>query len=196
MKINLFALTGFGNKAIEYLIKKNIDIKCLYTRKEKNKFPYYKEENISKVAQKYNIPLVYVDYKKSWDIKDSVDINLIVTFHRIFKKQHLKKAKFNINIHPSLLPSYKGPTPTNWMIHNKEKICGLTAHFVSSEIDSGDIISQFEYPLIATTDSKLRYFLAIKTKDIIDDITKKFPNYTIIKNNYKESYYKSYYKKD
>lgn len=195
MTINLFALTGFGNNALKTLLKyKNVKIKKIYTRKEKGLFPYYEEEHLDSLALKNNLNIKYIENNNLWTIDDHVDINLIVTFHRIFDLNHLASGRFNINIHPSLLPSYKGPTPTNWMIHNKEKECGLSAHFLTTEIDNGDIIYQEAYPILEYEDNNLREFLASKVSSMINYLINSFPNYNIITTPYKESYYPSYYK--
>ena len=53
--------------------------------------------------------------------------------------------KFNgiiLNIHPSLLPNYKGLNTHERVIQNKEKFSGCTVHFVSSKLDSGKIVLQ------------------------------------------------------
>ena len=53
--------------------------------------------------------------------------------------------KFNgkiINIHPSLLPKYKGLNTHKRALKNKEKYSGCTVHFVNSKLDSGKIILQ------------------------------------------------------
>ena len=47
-----------------------------------------------------------------------------------------------INIHPSLLPKYKGLNTHRRVLKNKEKYSGCTVHFVTSKLDSGKIISQ------------------------------------------------------
>ena len=47
-----------------------------------------------------------------------------------------------INIHPSLLPKYKGLNTHNRVIKNKEKFSGCTVHYVTPELDSGKIILQ------------------------------------------------------
>ena len=47
-----------------------------------------------------------------------------------------------INIHPSLLPKYKGLNTHERVLKNKEKYSGCTVHFVTSKLDSGKIISQ------------------------------------------------------
>lgn len=52
-----------------------------------------------------------------------------------------------INLHPSLLPQYRGRAPINWAILNGETRLGLTAHFVDEGTDSGDIIEQVAFDL-------------------------------------------------
>ncbi len=52
-----------------------------------------------------------------------------------------------INLHPSLLPEYRGRAPLNWAVINGESRLGLTAHFVSETVDAGDIVMQRAYNL-------------------------------------------------
>lgn len=57
-----------------------------------------------------------------------------------------------VNLHPSLLPRYRGRAPINWAILNGETTLGLTAHVVDEGMDSGDVIAQVEYGLGAEQD--------------------------------------------
>ena len=55
----------------------------------------------------------------------------------------IKKFKFKIiNIHPSLLPKYKGINTHKRVLQNKEAYSGCTVHYVNSKLDSGKIILQ------------------------------------------------------
>ena len=72
-------------------------------------------------------------------------INLICLagFMKILSKDFLNKFKKPIlNIHPSLLPKYKGLNTHLRVINNNEKYSGSTVHLVSSKLDSGRIILQ------------------------------------------------------
>ena len=61
----------------------------------------------------------------------------------ILSKNFIKKFKGKIlNIHPSLLPKYKGLNTHERAIYNNEKFSGCTVHFVSSKLDSGEIVLQ------------------------------------------------------
>lgn len=192
-KVNLFALTGFGNGALHALQKQNICINRLYTRKEKGLFPYFSVEPIDDIAKQLGISVIYIDNNTEWDVVETADINLVVSFHRILKKKHLSMARYNINVHPSLLPSYKGPTPTNWMIEKNEKICGISAHLMTHNIDEGTIIFQKEYPLMQNNDPDLRKFLASKIEFCVNRLIDCFEAWKVIKNDYPESYYPSFH---
>ena len=70
-----------------------------------------------------------------------------LTTERYFKEL-LSASKLGvINIHPSLLPYYRGPVPTAWAIINNEKEFGITIHQVDSGIDTGDILVQEKYDI-------------------------------------------------
>ena len=62
---------------------------------------------------------------------------------KILSKEFIKKfGKKIINIHPSLLPKYKGLNTHERVIKKKEKFSGCTVHYVSNKVDSGKIILQ------------------------------------------------------
>ena len=62
---------------------------------------------------------------------------------KILSKTFIKNFKGRIlNIHPSLLPKYKGLDTHKRVLVNKEKYTGCTVHFVSSKLDAGKIIVQ------------------------------------------------------
>ena len=62
---------------------------------------------------------------------------------KILSKNFIKNFKGKIlNIHPSLLPKYKGLNTHERAIQNKDKFSGCTVHFVNSRLDSGKIINQ------------------------------------------------------
>ena len=85
------------------------------------------------------------DEKKILNVLSNQNIKIICLagFMRILSKNFIKK--FNgkiINIHPSLLPNYKGLNTHQRVLDNKEKYSGCTVHFVNSKLDSGKIILQ------------------------------------------------------
>ena len=75
--------------------------------------------------------------------KKKIDLICLAGFMKILSKSFIKRFGGKIlNIHPSLLPKYKGLNTHERVIRNKEKYSGCTIHFVSSKLDSGKIIMQ------------------------------------------------------
>ena len=102
-------------------------------------------------ANIYKIKKRVFDFKNSLSEKRIIDelkqnnINLICLagFMKILSKSFIKNFKGKIlNIHPSLLPKYKGLNTHERAIRNKDKYSGCTVHFVNSRLDSGKIINQ------------------------------------------------------
>ena len=75
--------------------------------------------------------------------KNNIEMICLAGFMKILSKNFIKKFKGKIlNIHPSLLPKYKGLNTHEKALINKEKYSGCTVHFVNSRLDSGKIILQ------------------------------------------------------
>lgn len=53
-------------------------------------------------------------------------------------------ARGTINLHPSLLPRYRGPAPHHWVLRNQDRVAGLSTHFVDEGIDTGPLVAQRE----------------------------------------------------
>ena len=86
-----------------------------------------------------------MDEKKLLKILKNKRTNLICLagFMKILSKNFINSFKGKIlNIHPSLLPKYKGLHTHKRVLVNKEKYTGCTVHFVSSKLDAGKIIVQ------------------------------------------------------
>jgi methionyl-tRNA formyltransferase len=74
------------------------------------------------------------------------DLCLSIYFRNIFPKKYISVPSLGfVNIHPSLLPKYRGSMPTLWALLNEEKTMGITMHYINQGIDTGDIISQKIY---------------------------------------------------
>ena len=75
--------------------------------------------------------------------KYKIEIICLAGFMKILSKNFIKKFDGKIlNIHPSLLPKYKGLNTHKRALNNNEKYSGCTVHFVNSKLDSGKIILQ------------------------------------------------------
>jgi len=77
--------------------------------------------------------------------KENIKFICLAGFMKILSKNFIKKFSGKIvNIHPSLLPKYKGLNANIKAIQNKDKVAGCTVHFVTAKLDSGKIILQKE----------------------------------------------------
>ena len=108
-----------------------------------------------KFSETYNIDSCSIDYS-SFENKDKFEQNLLnelknknieliclAGFMRILSSEFINSFTGPIlNIHPSLLPKYKGLNTHQRALDNNDKITGCTVHFVSEELDSGEIILQ------------------------------------------------------
>ena len=75
--------------------------------------------------------------------KNNINLICLAGFMKILSESFIKNFKGKIlNIHPSLLPKYKGLNTHEKAIKNKDKYSGCTVHFVNSRLDSGKIINQ------------------------------------------------------
>tara|TARA_B100000787_G_scaffold170221_1_gene164931 strand:- start:4214 stop:5140 length:927 start_codon:yes stop_codon:yes gene_type:complete len=76
------------------------------------------------------------------------DIIISAYYRKIFPQELIEIPCFGIlNIHPSMLPYYRGPVPTAWAILNNESEFGITIHKVDTGIDTGDILLQSRHDI-------------------------------------------------
>lgn len=103
-------------------------------------YPYEKDNKYIIIRTKNINSSVIVDTIK----KLKPDIILSLFTGLIFKEEILNlPAKGCINVHPSLLPQYRGVSPIFWaLLNNDEEKIGVTVHYMTNEIDAGKVIFQ------------------------------------------------------
>ena len=109
-----------------------------------------------KRAAKFGIPHCYVNAKdedrmielfKAWN----VDLIVLAGYMRIIKNPAAFPAPI-INVHPSLLPKYKGLYAVEQAMESGDKETGCTVHYVNEELDGGEIILQGKVPILPDDD--------------------------------------------
>jgi len=105
-----------------------------------------------KYSVKYNIKKKIIDFKNKkladkeiykFLLLKNIKLICLAGFMKILSKNFIKKFKGKIiNIHPSLLPKYKGLNTHKKAIKNNDKFSGCSVHFVTAKLDSGKIIMQ------------------------------------------------------
>jgi len=103
-------------------------------------------------AAKFGIPHVRVPHKdedkmielfKAW----KVDLIILAGYMRVIKNPAAFPAPM-INVHPSLLPKYKGLNAVEQAMDSGDSVTGCTVHYVTEELDGGTIIAQQEVPIL------------------------------------------------
>ena len=107
-------------------------------------------------AAKFGIPHVRVPHKdeekmielfKVW----RVDLIILAGYMRVIKNPSSFSAPM-INVHPSLLPKYKGLHAIEQALNSSDDVTGCTVHYVNEELDGGEIILQGEVPILPNDD--------------------------------------------
>ena len=116
------------------------------------------------LAKKNKIKFLIINYKNKKKAEkkiltklkeNNIDFICLAGFMKILSKKIITKYKNKIlNIHPSLLPKYKGLNTHKRVILNKEKFTGCTVHIVTSKLDSGKIILQRKIKILKNDSEK------------------------------------------
>lgn len=187
-KINivLFALTGFGNTVLEALLgDSSVNVVSVFTVKYANPFPYYKERQLLELCEERKIPCYYGVKICSHEglmlvSQYNPDLIIVATFKQILKKNVLSLPPLGVvNFHPSLLPNYRGPCATNAALLNDEKVTGVTIHYVTEELDAGNILLQRFISIgKEDNDGSLRQKLARLAGEMVPELIEMFGTFT------------------
>ena len=104
-------------------------------------------DSLASLAFYNNVPLIKLTKKVASNVaaikKYQPDIILVSCYARKIPTEITQLAKTGcFNVHPSLLPRYRGPTPLFWQFKKGEKNFGVTLHRVTEKFDQGNIIAQ------------------------------------------------------
>ena len=149
-KINIAVFISGRGSNLKSLIKhykkkkSTISIKLVISNNSKaNGLIYAKQAKIKSYVLNFKKNNVIEKKLLKKLLKNNINLICLAGFMKILSKNFIKK--FNkpiLNIHPSLLPKYKGLNTHIRVIKNKEKYSGATVHLVSAKLDSGKIILQ------------------------------------------------------
>jgi len=109
-----------------------------------------------KRAAKFGVPHCYVNAKDEDKMIDlfkvwRVDLIVLAGYMRIIKNPDAFPAPI-INVHPSLLPKYKGLHAVEQAMQSGDEETGCTVHYVNEELDGGEIILQGKVPILPEDD--------------------------------------------
>ncbi len=168
-KLNLALLmvdgSPIGLSYLSALLKNKITLSCIIlstqykitdlaieTVNVRSKKTFAWEKNIAVLLQDQAIPVYYTaTHNSKFTIemlrKHKIDVAMLGGTG-IIKQATIDAPKWGIvNVHPSMLPDYKGCSAVEWAIYNDDAV-GATGHFLTEEIDVGDIIARGEVSVV------------------------------------------------
>ena len=154
-------ISGSGsnlNSIIKNSLKKNFPIKIsLVISNNKNAYGINYAKN-NKIKFKIINSKKMINFESKTLIilkKNNIKLICLAGFMKILSDKFIKNFKYKIlNIHPSLLPKYKGLNTHKRVLKNKEKFSGCTVHYVTNKLDSGRIILQKKVKIIKADNEK------------------------------------------
>ncbi len=164
-------ISGTGSNLknlIKFSLKKNSPIKIIFVCSNN------KDAKGLQYAKKYSIKKKIFEFKNhrsdenkilNYLKKNKIELLCLAGFMKILSKKFIKSYQGKIiNIHPSLLPKYKGLNTHYKAIINNDKFSGCTVHYVNSKLDSGKIILQKKVKILKkdTTSSLAKKILKIE----------------------------------
>lgn len=185
-KLNLafYSTSEFGDPILEYLLK-NHNVKYVVSSypKPRGRGQKIKDLEFVKLAKQNNIDIIYVNGKKEltqklekWHLENGkIDFAVVVDFAYIIETKVFDFAQYYfINIHPSILPKYRGPSPIQFTLLNNEYITGVTIQKMEKKVDVGDILIQKIIPIdqdeeFNTLYDKLKKISVIAIKDFLEN---------------------------
>lgn len=144
MKIVFFGEDSFSSKLLESLVSEKHEVVGVFC-------PIYNNNIFSRLkllCDKYKIPFFRIEDINSEIVEKQIlflnpELIVVCHFQRILKKNIINIPILGcINLHPSLLPEYRGMSPQHWPIINGDSETGITIHFINESVDTGDIILQ------------------------------------------------------
>lgn len=162
MKVLFLGSSHFSKVVLEKMLEKNVNVVGVITQPDKPSGRGYKmsETEVKKYAKTIGINVYTFDKVRNHieEIKAmDYDVALVASFGQILPEEFLNH-RLTLNVHPSLLPKYRGATPLQTALLNGDKVTGVTIMKVAKEVDSGDILLQREFEI------KDEYYLELEEK--------------------------------
>ena len=177
MRILFFGSSSFSVPPLQSIYPL---ISHVVTKRAKPKGRGYllEDGDVARLAQRLDIPLFEIDSFKEPTAQDLVDLKpdllLVVSFGLLIPKWFLEVPSVGaINVHPSLLPKYRGPAPIQWAVRSGESETGITIIRMSEKMDAGNILYQERFSIGVSEDAKgLSERLSERTARILPDFLK------------------------
>ena len=161
MKIIFFGSDEFSIKALEACLHApGMELALVVTTPPQKKGRGLKLEpsEIFGYCQAKNLPVIEYptlrEFKVAQELLDlRPDIFVVASYGKLIPSNLLEIPKYRLNVHPSLLPKYRGAAPIHWPILNGDKETGVSIIDIAEKLDAGDIYCQEKIPIDPRTDA-------------------------------------------
>ena len=155
MRVLFMGTPDFSVGTLEALIEAGHEVALVVTQPDKPKGRGGKMQYtpVKEVAVAHNIPVYQPKRIREPECieelrKYNADIMVVIAFGQILPKEILEMTPYGcVNVHASLLPSYRGAAPIQWAVINGEKVSGVTTMQMNEGLDTGDMLLKVEIPL-------------------------------------------------
>ncbi|PLV59247.1 methionyl-tRNA formyltransferase [Thermotoga sp. KOL6] len=178
MKVVFVGTPEFAGEILEHMVRNGINIVGVVTQPDKPRGRGRKmlPTPVKIVAEEYKIPCIQpesINKKEALDFLQVVvpDVILVVSYGKILGKKVLSLPKYGCyNVHPSLLPKYRGASPIQRALENGEKKTGVTIYRMVKELDAGPIALQEEVDIdpFETFDHLERKLIELSKKMVLE----------------------------
>jgi methionyl-tRNA formyltransferase len=181
VKIVFFGTDFFAKEILQFLLEKKVFIAAVVTRPDKPKGRAQKllPPPVKQLLEdcKSNIPLFQPIKASAPEFIEEIkkfepDLFVVVSYGQIIREALLSLPRLGaINVHPSLLPKFRGPSPIQSAVLAGDKETAVTIMKMDLEMDTGDIIKAKKVPLPEDmTYGELELVLCNKAKDLLLDV--------------------------
>lgn len=155
MKIVFFGSSDFSVPVLEFCLKQPQKLLAVITTPDrpKGRGLYMQPNPVKERCNQMSIPTFAPASLKDQEVREKIqslkpELFVVASYGKLIPESWLTiPAIAPWNIHPSLLPKYRGAAPITWQILDGEKETGVTIALVTKELDAGDIVHQIRIPL-------------------------------------------------
>jgi len=149
MKIVFFGSDAFSIKALEACLHSGMELSLVVTTPPQKKGRGLKLESseIFDYCQTKGLPVMEYPTLREAKVGEALlalrpDIFVVASYGKLIPQNLLEIPKYRLNVHPSLLPKYRGSAPIHWPILNGDKETGVSIIDIAEKLDAGDIYCQ------------------------------------------------------
>ena len=159
---------SFIDAAIQHAKEHDLELTCVFSfKRRKSRYgvePFMRlihrlrgKQKAARTRGALGVNVLFVEDVNAASFANRInesDDGVVAGFNQIFRGETISRFGSIVNLHPSVLPLYRGPVPSYWCIENGEKVTGFSLHRVTPRIDHGEVLYQEVVPIEDVRDWK------------------------------------------